>query len=220
MQTDNPKAELIALLLKAERDSPKPVQAGINGNQLLRLDDETLREQLLIRVEAHREALLSAIAPLAGLLRRYRTVPGPPIHLSLTAAALYALDEIMNQEFCVKKMKIREQFEAEIRARFTQDGKALSSKAVISVLRWHTPPGVSVTDARGQTEEPQHTAEGDEHPFVLVMARGERSLHDACAKERIAGYDSQVIVEAFRSILLCVQDLHEAGVVHADLKQR
>ena len=113
-----------------------------------------------------------------------------------------------------------EQFEAEIKARFTKDDKALSANAVISVLRWHTPPGVTLTNAQGQTEEPQHTAADDKHPFVLVMARGQRSLHDACAKERIAGYDSQVIVEAFRSILLCVQDLHEGGVVHADLKQR
>ena len=95
-----------------------------------------------------------------------------------------------------------------------------SSKAVISVLRWHTPPGVSVTDARGQTEEPQHTAEGDEHPFVLVMTRGERSLHDACAKERLAGYDYAKVVHAFRCIVLCVWELHACGVVHADLKQR
>lgn len=48
----------------------------------------------------------------------------------------------------------------------------------------------------------------------------QHSLHDACCKERIAGYDSQVVVEAFRSILLCAKDLHESGVVHADLKQR
>ena len=139
---------------------------------------------------------------------------------SQTAEALYARDESTDEDVCVKKMQHWEQFQAEILGRSTRDGKALRRDAVISVLRWHTPPGVTLTNAQGQTEEPQHTAAEDKHPFVLVMARGQRSLHDACAKERIAGYDSQVIVEAFRTILLCVQELHEAGVVHADLKQR
>lgn len=136
------------------------------------------------------------------------------------AEVFYARDELTDEDVCVKKMQHWEQFQSEITGRLTSDGETLSRDCVINVLRWHTPAGLTLTNMQGQTEEPQHTAADDKHPFVLVMARGQRSLHDACAKERIAGYDSQAIVETFRSVVMCVQDLHESGVVHADLKQR
>ncbi len=198
-------------------------QPGVNGDELLRLSDhEKLTTRLHVVTESHRQALLDAIEPLAGYLWRYRMVEGPPVHLSRSAEAGYAQDElaIPHQEVCVKRMKHWEQFKAEIDARFKDDGTPLSTDAVITVLRWHTPPGVSLEDRAGQKEEPQHTSKDDRHPYALVMARGQRSLHDACAKERIAGYDIETVIQVFRSILLCVQDLHDSGVCHADLKQR
>eukprot|EP01046_Picozoa_sp_COSAG06_P029857 COSAG06_NODE_2799_length_6266_cov_19.296596_4_plen_871_part_00 len=201
----------------------KDDQSGVNGDELLRLSDhEKLTTRLHVVTESHRQALLDAIKPLAGYLWRYRMVDGPPVHLSRSAEAGYAQDELASphQEVCVKRMKHWEQFKAEIDARFKDDGTPLSTDAVITVLRWHTPPGVSLEDRAGQTEEPQHTSKDDKHPYALVMARGQRSLHDACAKERIAGYDIETVIEVFRSILLCVLDLHNSGVCHADLKQR
>ena len=42
---------------------------------------------------------------------------------------------------CVKKMKHRHQFEAEVRGRFGPGGSPLPASAVVSVLGWHTPPG-------------------------------------------------------------------------------
>jgi hypothetical protein len=154
-------------------------------------------------------------------------VEGPPVHLSRSAEAGYAQDELAKkedelakQDVCVKRMKHWEQFKAEIDARFKDDGTPLSTDAVITVLRWHTPHGETLVDRAGQKEEPQHTSKDDKHPYALVMARGQRSLHDACAKERIAGYDIKKVIEVFRSILLCVLDLHNSGVCHADLKQR
>ena len=86
------------------------------------------------------------------------------------------------------------------------------------VLTWCA--GAPQEAGAGQKEEPQHTSKDAEYPYALVMARGQRSLHDACAKERIAGYDIVTVIEVFRSILLCVLDLHDSGVCHADLKQR
>eukprot|EP01046_Picozoa_sp_COSAG06_P008717 COSAG06_NODE_443_length_15706_cov_348.207022_10_plen_738_part_00 len=198
-------------------------QPGVNGDELLRLSDhDKLTTRLHVVTESHRQALLDAIEPLAGYLWRYRMVEGPPVHLSRSAEAGYAKDELASphQEVCVKRMKHWEQFKAEIDARFKDDGTPLSTDAVITVLRWHTPPGVSLVDRAGQKEEPQHTSKDDKHPYALVMARGQRSLHDACAKERIAGYDIKTVIEVFRSILLCVLGLHDAGVCHADLKQR
>eukprot|EP01051_Picozoa_sp_SAG22_P022300 SAG22_NODE_5291_length_1043_cov_1.546610_1_plen_108_part_10 len=60
----------------------------------------------------------------------------------------------------------------------------------------------------------------DEYPYVLVMKQGERSLHDACSKERLAGYDLPAIRKAMVDTLTKLQHLHDAGVVHGDLKQR
>jgi hypothetical protein len=196
-------------------------QPGVNGDELLRLSDhEKLKTRLHVVTESHRQALLDAIEPLAGYLWRYRMVEGPPVHLSRSADAGYAQDELAKQEVCVKRMTHWEQFKAEIDARFKDDGTPLSTDAVITVLRWHTPHGETLVDRAGQKEEPQHTSKDDKHPYALVMARGERSLHDACAKERIAGYDIETVIEVFHSTLLCVQDLHDSGVCHADLKQR
>ena len=134
-----------------------------------------------------------------------------------TAEALYARDESTEEDACVKKMQHWEQFEAEVLGRSTRHGKALPRDAVISVLRWQTPPGVTLTNPQGQREEPQHTAPDKTHQFVLVMARGQCSLHDACVK----GECTQQSLSGFAcSIVLCTKDLHESGVVHAELKQR
>ena len=65
--------------------------SGISGEQLLRLTGETLRDRLFIRLAAHRQALLAAIAPLAGLLGRYRIAEGPSIHTSRVSGAAISI---------------------------------------------------------------------------------------------------------------------------------
>ena len=90
------------------------------------------------------------------------------------------------------------QFEAEIAARLV-GGEALPTSAVVGVLGWHTPAGAGLADASGHTEEAESTPCAthpvyDSYPYVLVMERAERSLHDACCKERLAGYDMVAIL--------------------------
>jgi hypothetical protein len=60
---------------------------------------------------------------------------------------------------------------------------------------------------------------GAECQYVIVMEPGQRSLHEACQKERLEGYNVAEILSCFRCILLCVQVLHAEGIVHANLKQ-
>ena len=195
-------------------------------------------------------------------LRRYRIDPGPSIHRSSTAEAVFACDYLDNKKrVCVKKMTDKEQFRAEIDGRFLGDGKEmLDANAVIEVLRWHTPrkeqhefvladgrrPEEQSTDnvlnsmrqlgrtvsARGslvQDTEPtpewewEHFCVNEEnhvYPYVLVMELGERSLHDACARERIAGIHLEQIRQAAKSVAECLQLLHETNVCHCDVKQR
>jgi serine/threonine protein kinase len=155
-------------------------------------------------------------------LKRYRPDHGPSIHCSRTAEALFAMDMLQaRRRVCIKKMANEQQFRAEINGRFLADGTILDPGAVIEVLTWHTPKGLHVTSHDGaKHEEPEHTDPDDHYPFVLVMELGERSLHDACAKERIAGIQLDVVRHAARSIATCLQVLHTQGVCHADIKQR
>ncbi len=59
-----------------------------------------------------------------------------------------------------------------------------------------------------------------EYPYVLVLARGDRSLHDVCAKEQIAGHDVAEIRKIISGVSKCLAELHSMGIVHGDVKQR
>ena len=52
------------------------------------------------------------------------------------------------------------------------------------------------------------------------MEAGERSLHSACASERIAAYEVDRVLWIFSEVARRVKTLHAAGRVHGDLKQR
>ena len=90
---------------------------------------------------------------------------------------------------------------------------------------WHTPEGEGFADELGNAEEAEHTpcaahARFDDYKYVLTMQCAERSLHDACAKERIAGLRVAEIRDAVRSVAACLGALHARGVCHGDCKQR
>eukprot|EP01048_Picozoa_sp_COSAG05_P004131 COSAG05_NODE_212_length_13942_cov_18.039659_5_plen_1501_part_00 len=153
-------------------------------------------------------------------LGRYRVVSGPDIHRSATARAQYATDEKCDSRLvCLKHMQCRHQFEAEVKARYIDDVE-VSSDCVIRVLGWHTPADEPLTDEHGRTQQSESTPNGSTYPYVLVMERGERSLHAVCASERIAGYNADVVVTVILQIALCIATLHESGICHGDLKQR
>eukprot|EP01047_Picozoa_sp_COSAG01_P044680 COSAG01_NODE_4062_length_5387_cov_6.700076_1_plen_1267_part_00 len=128
---------------------------------------------------------------------------------------------------CLKLMKERSKFEIEI-ARRCQLSRQLSSGSVVGIRAWHMPRGETYTNMYGQSQELEHTDPTDptfgqrhrDYPYVLVLERGERSLHDTCAKERLAGYDIERVTTVFRNILECVVKLHDSDIVHTDLKQR
>eukprot|EP01043_Picozoa_sp_COSAG02_P010791 COSAG02_NODE_387_length_23294_cov_52.630610_13_plen_1964_part_00 len=132
-----------------------------------------------------------------------------------------AWEKIRQAGIAIKKMKHREHFVAEINARCLPDGSLLDPSAVIEVLGWHIPAALelSLVDIAGRTPE-QEPSTDTNFPYVLIMARGDRSLHDACAKERIAGYDFQSIRQAITEVLLCIKKLHDSGLCHGDIKQR
>ena len=153
-------------------------------------------------------------------LGRYSVQSGPAVHDSGTSLVRYARDELHRTPVALKSMRHRDQFHAEIQSRFV-DRRMLSKESVVQVLGWHTPHGEALIAENGRSEEAESTnvnAEG--YSYVVVLERGERSLHDACAKERISGHDIHSIVSIMRAVALCVGYLHTNGCIHGDLKQR
>lgn len=165
------------------------------------------------------------------VLKRYTLDRGPCVYESPRSKVVYATDEIVDhrlslgailktggQRVCLKWMREQRGFETEVISR-----GHLADDSVIQLIGWHTPesfkpsPAFPRYDERAQEE---HTHTRDVYPFVLVLARGERSLYEACAKERLAGYDLTRIVGIFVDAVTCVQKLHAANVMHGDLKQR
>jgi serine/threonine protein kinase len=153
-------------------------------------------------------------------LERYDVDAGAPIHRSSTAVTSYARDVVRKRRVCLKYMANRQQFETEIKRRFDVQGKRLPADAVIQILAWHMPEGETLVDPTGQTQEKESTPPGADYAYLLVLQQGERSLHDVCQKERLAGYNVDAVLNTFRCVLECVQALHAAGIVHGDLKQR
>jgi len=168
-------------------------------------------------------------ARLGAFLSRYRVRDGPPQHISATCGVVFAIDlkSEQREEVCLKKMRHRSQFESEIRQRFVEDPNsgdvvAVSIDDVIGVLCCHTPEAAPFKDALVKPQEKEHTdgTSNGVYPYVLVLVKGVRSLHQACDSERIAGYDLAGIRKAMIDTLTKVQRLHEQGIVHGDLKPR
>ena len=158
-------------------------------------------------------------------LGRYHIDKGPPVHRSATCEVVFATECSNAMRVALKLMKHQEQFQAEISGR--QAGQTtLPPDVVISVNGWHTPKGCSVTDSVANKREERESTPCrshpafDDHPFVLVMHCADRSLHDACAKERIAGFRLTDIRDIAHKIAVCVQKLHSTQMCHGDLKQR
>jgi serine/threonine protein kinase len=159
-------------------------------------------------------------------LSRYTLDDGPAVHRSerhgLRTLVQYATDEMKGQPVCLKCMENEQQFIAEILSR-DNNGNELDDKAVVRVRGWHAPldykPGIpTVLKQKENTAPNQRVDTAERYPFVLIMDRGERSLHDACAKERLAGYDLPGIRKCFGDSMSCVTKVHKAGSVQAEMQ--
>jgi len=158
------------------------------------------------------------------MLNRYVVSP-VPVHCSATAKVFYAKDlREDNHQVAIKLMRHSHQFEQEVKSRFGED-RNLNHDAVIELLGWHAPKGVVLPFPSGQTYRREATDHefacvDQGYPYLLVMERGERSLHDACTKERFSGYNYDNIWSVMSDVAASLQILHKSGMIHGDLKGR
>ena len=81
-------------------------------------------------------------------------------------------------------------------------------------MRYSTAPDSTMQPSMQPSEaEITDCLSKESYPYVLVMSPAERSLLEACSKERLAGYKPTLIIDTIKSILECVFVLHTAGVV-------
>ena len=140
---------------------------------------------------------MEGVLPGLGLyLGRYDVLPGPPVHRSATCEVVFAFDLETKQSIALKLMKNARQFDTEVQGRHI-GGKEISTSIVVALLAWHVPSGysaggtvhINTPDKVATMQQLENTPctdhpQFDPYPFVVVMERGERSLHDACNKER------------------------------------
>ena len=163
-------------------------------------------------------------------LQRYLIDSGPPLHLSGTSVVWAATDCRMNaRRVALKHTNRQDSMFRELSA----STKLLSAEEVatiIPVLGFHAPaetifdPCLISNRFPEQTNALKEPATGcctpESYSYVLVMELADRSLHDLCAKQRLAGYNVDHVKSLFRELTECVRRVHDAFLIHGDLKLR
>ncbi|GBG30504.1 Protein kinase, putative [Hondaea fermentalgiana] len=137
-------------------------------------------------------------------LDRYSVAKGPPVHESKTCAVHYATDIQTNKAVALKIMRDKEQYAREISARDISSEGGASLAGCLPLLH---------------REDPDFAARLDDEQ-CLVMPQGSRSLFEAINTERFAGRDLQKVRTIAYKIALAIQDLHNSGRIHGDIKPR
>ena len=159
---------------------------------------------------------------------RYRITESRPEHISATCFVFKAVDEhTIDKEtgqpikVALKLMRLRAQFQRELAAR----DKEFNQDYVMHILQTHPEVGSSTfdswpdevvdvdADATGQL-----TKTNAEKLYLLVMPLADRNLFVALKQERWAGKNMEEVRHVFVQLVHCVEDMHEKGVLHADLK--
>jgi serine/threonine protein kinase len=122
-------------------------------------------------------------------------------------------------------MRHFEDFERELATRC--DATTSLDGVVVSVLGWIVPKGVELTLREHGGRQEEHTADSDKYPFVVMMERAHESLFSLLGSQRLAGVGGldgarclADVRDIFGKIVAVVGKLHNAGLVHLDVKPR
>jgi serine/threonine protein kinase len=117
-------------------------------------------------------------------------------------------------------MQSREALESEVSLRSLLVGDA---SYIITVRGFHLPVGDDGIEAHGELMQPEQKADGDlepDFPYLLVMDRASHSLYQLLGSQRVAGNNMAEIRRLMTGLLKQLLRLHNAGVLHFDIKPR
>lgn len=143
-------------------------------------------------------------------LKRYVIEEGPPVHISETSEVIFAKDIRTNNLVALKKMRYFNQFQRELICRFEKN----INDCVVSVVGWHSSHWFEIKNELALSLKRDIYDELN----VLVMNRGANSLWHALGCQRIAKYNISYAIDIVQNIVNKVKLLHDAGLVHLDLK--
>ena len=222
------------------------VQLLTSNSSLTALDlDENYELPLQLREEC--ASMLVRNRSLPGLLlQRYRQDSGPPLHHSSTSLVVAAEDVKCSTVFSPKRVAIKfmrhaHHLRQELDARLTllahaSDG-VIENPVAVPVIGFHV-PAEEFDDWGSRSSASSHhmnltrpqaepffvaspvSADFHAHPYVLVMALGGRSLHEACSRERLAGRDPHRVRTVLLGLAHSLEGLHRRELVHGDVKPR
>ena len=86
---------------------------------------------------------------------------------------------------------------------------------VVKLVGWHAPHGEDTLNGRTEPSDPK-----SEYKYLLVLERGDISGFQAISTQRIAGFNVDAVTNLARQISQNVNELHDSGLVHYDLKLR
>lgn len=139
---------------------------------------------------------------------------------------MFAYDEQKRLEVALKCMKNKEDCLRELNSRFQRQRTNLDN-CVVGVVGWHVPPEQSqellqeLPSAKKLWVQHRGSAYRDTNfKYTIVMKRAVHSLELRLSTERIARHSPNEVHKIFKQIVGQVQKLHEAELVHQDLKPR
>jgi serine/threonine protein kinase len=169
---------------------------------------------------------------------RYSLVESIPDHISQTCVVFRAIDELYQDEDAItglliprrvalKIMRKKEHFLREVTVRNNHN---FDSDAVIGITDTYPSlddPNLPNKDDILDTKEfdiragggmSGLTKESIESHFILVLPYGEKNMFVAMKQERFAGKEFSNNIHIFKQLVHAVRNMHEKGVLHADLK--
>jgi len=187
------------------------------AHELANLTDNIGRKAIHVALKAQRETFEKYIL----LCGRYRINPGPVVHRSKTCEVVFGVDARDRtvdypdgRPVALKMMYRRDQWECEIRSR----QKYNLGSCVVKVLGWHCPKDEETIRGNNSRLEPMSLY--DKYKYLLVLERGDSSVHRTIVTQRIAGFNIDAVSHLGLEIAQNVKELHDAGLVHYDLKIR
>ena len=168
----------------------------------------------LARQNSHLHDWAARIGAYAG---RWQLTAGLPKYQSSGSVVYEAFDLNLSRTVAIKVIYDKACWEKEVWSR-EQLGELCT--AVPSILAAEQISHSHAIERRLRLPETAIVHVKGQDEWAIAMPLASRSLFDAIAAERVAGIDIQFVTRTSRDLLQCLCSIHQAEIIHADIKPR